>query len=439
MTERDDLRREEWARIQEIMRLRLTRRSLLKGAGVGVAGLSLSAILAACGEDGGTVVGGNGATGISPEDIYDGQIEEGTVQFMNWPLYIDKAKRPNGDRYIPSIEKLKEDLGIDVNYQEDIQDNAEFFGRIQPQLAAGDPTGFDIIVITNGPQFSALTRNGWVWPLDPTRRPNFDQYAQGWAKGPAFDPENTYSMAWQSGITGIAINKDLINGTITKLDDLANPDIVGTDSVNMLRSDMPEWTMINLGIDPTTSGPDEWKVAADWLQFQKDQGVVRSYVTQGYTDDMTAGNVSATMAWSGDVLYYALWAGYSNLEFIGPPAIKGLLWIDNMLIPANSERPDATMAVMDYYYKPNIATKVTEWVLYMAPVKGVQERIAADAEAALEKRYLGYGNKLKATAESNYLFPDESFLSQTSFGREFTEDEEYQEYLSIFEPVWQTS
>ena len=39
--------------IQEILRKRLTRRSLLKGAGAGVAGFSLAAFLAACGSGSG--------------------------------------------------------------------------------------------------------------------------------------------------------------------------------------------------------------------------------------------------------------------------------------------------------------------------------------------------------------------------------------------------
>ena len=33
-------------------------------------------------------------------------------------------------------------------------------------------------------------------------RPNFDANAATWAKDPAYDPGNKYSMAWQSGLTG---------------------------------------------------------------------------------------------------------------------------------------------------------------------------------------------------------------------------------------------
>lgn len=421
-------------RVQEIMRRRLTRRGFLKGAaGAGVAGVSLAALLAACAEDGGPGPGGNG--GISPADIYDGEFESGAIQFANWPIYIDKAL---GGKEYPSLDDFRKESGLEVNYQEIIQDNAEFFGKIQPQLAAGDPTGYDIVVITNGREFTVLTKNEWVWPLDPDRRPNFDANALGWAKDPDFDPGNKYSMCWQSGVTGVAINHDLIKGEFTKFDDLMNPDIVGVDSVNMLRSDMPEFVMINLGIDPTTSGPDEWREAAAWLQKQKESGVVRGYVTQGYTTDMTAGNVSTTMAWSGDVLYYALWAGYPNLEFIGPPTIGALLWIDNMMIPANAEHPDSAMAIMDYYYDVVPATMVAEWVFYMSPVQGVRDLILQHADEAKARGEFGFSKRLQETADSNYLFPDDEFLSYTSLGFPNWTDEAAAEWDAIFAPIWQT-
>jgi len=190
------------SRMQEILRARLTRRGFLRGAGTGAVGISLGALLAACAEEGTT--DGQGPTAVSPEDVFDGEIETGAVNFANWPLYIDKSKDAEGNRIIPSVLQFKDETGIEVNYTEDIQDNQEFFGKIQPQLAAGQDTGYDIIVITNGPQFSALVRNNWVWPLDTTKRPNFDANAAAWAKDPIYDVGNKYSMAWQSGLVIIA-------------------------------------------------------------------------------------------------------------------------------------------------------------------------------------------------------------------------------------------
>ena len=39
-----------------------------------------------------------------------------------------------------------------------------------------------------------------------------------------------------------------------------------------------------------------------------------------------------------------------------------------MLIPANSANPAGALELMDWYYKPEIAQMLTEYVLYMSPV-----------------------------------------------------------------------
>jgi len=436
-------------RMNEIMRRRLTRRSMLKGAGMGVAGFSLASFLAACGGDGngtgggggnGGATGATGATGAVPSgfdiaEIYAGE-PGSSVNFANWPFYLDQSKDETGQVYNPSLALFKEQTGIDVNYEDVINSNEEFFGRLRPVLEAGDSTGWDIIVITNGRIFTALALNEWVYPLDPSRRPNFDANAASWAKDPFYDPGNTYGMAWQSGITGIGYNSDLTNGPITKLDDLANPDKVGQGMVFMLTYDMPDFVMINLGIDPKTSGPDEWKEAAAWLQMQRDSGTVRTYGGNEYLQELQNGNLSACMAWSGDVLYSNIWLLYDTLEFVFPED-GALLWIDNMMIPAGAENPVGAMQVMDFYYDPEVATMVTEWVLYMSPVTATRELILRDADTAEEEGARGRANKLRATADSPYLYPDEEFLSRTSFGRALETDEEAAEWDAIFLPISQ--
>jgi spermidine/putrescine transport system substrate-binding protein len=142
------------------------------------------------------------------------------------------------------------------------------------------------------------------------------------------------------------------------------------------------------------------------------------------------------MAWSGDVLYNALWSGYDNLEFVFPDD-GALLWIDNMLVPVGAANPVGAMKVMDFYYRPDIATLVTEWVLYMSPVPETKELILKDAQKAEDQGYKGYATKLYGTAKSPYLYPDEEFLSRTSFARQLKTDEELQEWNSIFLPISQ--
>ncbi|MEX2276106.1 MAG: spermidine/putrescine ABC transporter substrate-binding protein [Actinomycetota bacterium] len=408
---------------------RMSRRDMLRTAGVGAGTLSMAAILAACSSDeGGTTdTGDNNDT--SP---FDGQTEE-LVNFANWPLYIDKSRNSDGDVIYPSLVGFTKETGIEVNYQEVIQSNPEFFGRIQPQLSAGDDTEWDIIVLTNGRELTAMQINDWVVELDPSKRPNFDANAADFARDPVFDPGNKFTMAWQSGITGIGVNTELVDADITSMDDLADPAKVGTNSVGMLKDDMPDFVMINLGIDPATSGPDEWKQAADWLMMQREAGTVRKYYDQGYFDDFTAGNLPVTMGWSGDVLYGKLWLG-EPFEFIFPEG-GALLWIDNMMIPANAAHPDAAYALMDYVYQPDVAQGITEWVLYMSPVPEVQEMIAEHAKEAEADGDKGYANKLQQTADSEFLWPTPEFLSNTKFAKDLRTDEEIQEWDAIFLPI----
>jgi spermidine/putrescine transport system substrate-binding protein len=138
------------------------------------------------------------------------------------------------------------------------------------------------------------------------------------------------------------------------------------------------------------------------------------------------------MAWSGDILYYKIWED-QPYEF-GVPEGGALLWIDNMLIPANSANPQGAYQLMDHVYQPEIAQMITEFVLYMSPVSAVQDLIAE--HAAQEKGELA--NDLQATADSEFLWPDDALLARTPFGRNLTTDEEREEWDNIFIPVSET-
>ena len=76
-----------------------------------------------------------------------------------------------------------------------IPDAETFYQQIQPYMAAGKPTGWDIAVITNGGTFTKMKQLGQLVPLPADKRPNFDANASDdLAKNPTYDPGNQYSM-----------------------------------------------------------------------------------------------------------------------------------------------------------------------------------------------------------------------------------------------------
>jgi spermidine/putrescine transport system substrate-binding protein len=400
---------------------RMTRRDMIKLGGASVGTLSLASILAACSKE-----SSPGGTNAAPAVNFDPAAAGDHINFSNWPLYMDKAHGT-----YPSLDEFTKQYDITVTYDDEINDNAAFIGELLPQLEAGQDTGRDIIVITNGEYLAGLIQNGWVTELDASRRPNFDANAASWAVSPFYDEGNKYSMAWQSGLTGIGYNTELVVKPPTKLDDLMSTDFFPPKTVGVLKSDAPDLVMINLGINPITSQQAEWDEAAAWLTKLRDSDTFYAAYDQGYVDDLTAKNLAGTMAWSGDVLYYKIWES-QPFDFIVPEN-GALLWIDNMVIPAHSANPAGALELMDFYYKPDIAQMLTEWVLYMSPVPAVQGLIEEHSQKESGK----YADQLAETSESPMLWPDQALLDRVSLGRNITTDDESKAWHATFDSIWE--
>ncbi|HEY7668576.1 MAG TPA: spermidine/putrescine ABC transporter substrate-binding protein [Actinomycetota bacterium] len=419
------------ALLRGLTQRRLSRRDLLRYGGFGAGALSLGAILAACGGQpgggagggGGGTTGGGGGASVEP-GLFDGE-PNGVLNFANWPLYIDK-KKVSGETTYPSLERFTADTGIQVNYREVINSNPEFFGKIQPQLAAGQSTGYDIIVITNGDTLNQLIRLNYLIELPADKHPNFDANANPAIKDPSYDPGNKFTMAWQSGMTGIGWDPAQVaelrpsKPEITSIMDLFDPVFAGKVGMFADNADQPCLVMIGMGINPETSTPDDWQAAADLLQKQKDDGIVRQYYTQNYTNALQNGDVALTIGWSGDIYQLNAEGDASGLQFCIPE--EGIVvWTDNMCIPVGVENPVDAITYMDYVYDPEIAGMIASWVNYFTPVPA-----AADYVDPPE------------LADSNLIFPTEEDLANTYSYYVFKNPEEQQQWNSLFQPIYQS-
>ena len=103
-----------------------------------------------------------------------------------------------------------------------------------------------------------------------------------------------------------------------------------------------------------------------------------------------------------------------------------------------AEHPVDALMLMDFFYQPQVAVNIAEWVLYTSPVDGVQDIIRRHAARALDYGYKGYAAKLEATADEEYLFPNEETLAQTRSMRILTTDDELEQWNDIFSPIYQS-
>ena len=401
----------------------ITRRSFLRRSGAGAGALGLSALLAACGVEGEGGSGGSSST--QSKSVFEGE-PEGTLNFANWPLYIDRERR-GGKFHYPSLELFTKRTGIEVNYETVINANDSFFGKIQPQLQAGQDTGYDIIVITNGTTLDKLFQLDYLIELDHSKLPNFEKYAAPKYQNEAFDPGNKFTIPWQSGITGIGYNPELTGREITSFEDLLDPAFEGKVGMFADNQDLPCLTLAGIGVNPEESTPEDWKKAAEVLTKQRDDGLVRQYYDQNYTGPLQRGEIALTMAWSGDIFQLQA-EGSKQLKFVVPEE-GGILWTDNMCIPQGAQHPVDAITYMNYVYEPKIAAMIAEWVWYITPVPSCQEIVKKDAQKP------GYGY-LKPVATSPLVFPTEEIYQNTFAYRTLTPEEE-EEWNSIFQPIYQ--
>ena len=399
---------------------RISRRSALRGAGL----LGASAFLAACG-----VEGSDNDDKPQAAGFWDTQTKAGVLDFANWPLYMDQEK-VGGKVVYPSLQDFTKETGIKVNYKEVINENEAFLGKITPSLKAGQPTGWDLMVITNGSSLDKLLRQNFLVELDQSKLPNFQKNADPSIKNPSYDPGNKYTIAWQSGLTALAYNPKLTKRPITSFNDLFDPAFKGKITMFGDDEDYPTLTMIGMGIDPVTSTEEDWKRAAEKMKELRPQ--LREYIDNaGEAEVLSSGNAWISMAYSGDIFILNN-SGSPDIKFVIPKE-GAVLWQDNMAIPKGAKHPLDAITYMDYVYRPEVAAMLTEYIAYITPVPAAKELIQADAAKA-EDEDKAYLDDL---VTNPLVFPSEADLAKTKRYRSLTVEEE-QVWDSIFQPIVQS-
>jgi len=344
--------------------------------------LSLPSLLAACG--GSSTPGGTGAAAGTTDEL------KTVLRFSNWPLYIDYDEKT---KKRPTLDQFTQKTGIKVDYFEDINDNAQYFGKIQGALSQGRSIDRDIIVLTDNSRFpGVMVDKGWAEPLDKARIPNMSNLIDA-QKSPPFDPERKFSLPWQSGMTGIAWNED-VTGPVTSIQQLLeDPALKGKVTMLMEFADSVGLTMLANGDDPSTVTDESLAAAIDRIQKAVDSGQIRKFTGNDYAQPLTKGDIAAAVAWSGDVVQ--LLASNPKLKW-AIPKDGGMIWTDNMLIPTGGSAATAS-EYMNFVYDPAIAAQIAAYVNYVTPVNGAKEELAkTDPE----------------TAKNPLIFPTPEMLSQ---------------------------
>jgi spermidine/putrescine transport system substrate-binding protein len=366
-----------------------------------VAALVLTLGLAACGGGGGGIEGGGEKE--SEQVKLEGK-PSGSLTISNWPLYIDKGT-------VPAFEKA---TGVSVKYIEDINSNEEFFNKMQPLLAKGESGDRGIFVLADY-MVSKMHKLGYLQELDKSGLPNVEKNLSPSLQHPPFDPERSYTVPWQSGMTGVIVNTEAAPD-VHSICDLFDPKYKGkVDMLNEVRETVP-LVMKCEGKNPDKATEADWMKAIEKIKGAAESGQIRRFTGNDYARDLTSGDAVAVIGWSGDAVQ--LQEDNKNLEW-RMPTEGCMLWSEDMVIPVGAPNATAAEAWMNYVYEPTVQANIAEYVNYVTPVEGVKP--------ILQKRDPELGN-------NQLIFPSASFTEKCS-PTPTLEGEEEQNVIKAFDSV----
>ncbi|MBT2542950.1 spermidine/putrescine ABC transporter substrate-binding protein [Streptomyces sp. ISL-44] len=376
----------------------LTRRSLLRASGVGALTLGGLSTLAACGIP---PAKREGDAAVSSDDH---SAQEKEINFSNWTEYMDTS---DDEKTRPTLEDFTKRTGIKVKYTEDINDNVEFFGKIRPQLAAGQDTGRDLIVVTDW-LAARIIRLGWAQKLDPSQLPHAYANLIPQFRTPDWDPGRAYSYPWTGIDTVIAYNTKATGGkkvdSVTQM--LDDPTLKGRVGFLTEMRDSVGMTLLDQGKDPGNFTTADFDGAIGRLQKGVDTKQIRRFTGNDYTADLDKGDLAACLAWAGDVIQ--LQAGNPDIQY-AIPAPGYISSSDNLLVPAKARHKANAEKLIDYYYEPPVAAQLAAFISYVCPVEGVKDELAK-IDPAL--------------ADNPLIVPDRAMAAKAHAFRSLTSEEE---------------
>lgn len=344
-------------------RMAMTRRSLLRATGAGALALGGLSALSACG------IPPAGRTDAGRSVDHSGQ--EKRVVFSNWTEYLDVSD--DGKRR-PTLDAFTRRTGITVKYTEDINDNDEFFGKIQAQLAAGQDTGRDLIVLTDW-MCARMISLGWVQRLDAGNLPHASGGVARQFRDPDWDPGRVHSYPWTGIPAVIAYNAKATEGrTVDSVSQLLDdPRLKGRVGFLSEMRDTVGLTLLDMGKRTEDCTSDDFDAAVARLQKGVDGKQIRRFTGNDYINDLSKGDLAACVAWAGDVVQ--LQQDNPDIKYAMPKA-GYMISTDNLMVPNRARHKKNAERLIDYCYEPKVAARIAAYIHYVCPVDGVREELA---------------------------------------------------------------
>lgn len=287
---------------------------------------------------------------------------QGTLNLYNW-----------GNVTPPElIEKFTDETGIQVTVT-DYDSNDTVLARVRQ-----GGHGFDIVVPTNN-YVHIWIEEGLVQPLDRDIVTNIDNIDPQWADVD-FDPGREYSVPYFWGTTGLIVNTSVYDGNPHTSEVIFDPpeELRGRINVVPEMSDIMTMAIRYHGGQQCESDMDILRQARDTLMSAREHWLAMDY---GNIDAYVANDISAGVYWNGG----ALRARLQNADLVyGYPQEGFSIWMDNVMVLADAQNPEAAMQFVNFILEPEHAAMIANYGRYAAGVTGYEEYLDEEMREAPE-------------------------------------------------------
>ena len=315
--------------------------------------LALALVAASC--------GGQSAEGQSvAADCAPGETD-GDLVLYNWSDYIEPSL----------ISQFEAEFGITL--AEDFFESNE---TMQAKISQPG-TGVDVIVPSDY-MVSILKGEGRLLRLDREALPNLDNLAPEFASDLPFDPRGEFSVPYQWGTTGLAVDTEVVGDDFSRSWDLVfNHEDVGVDGpVSLL--DSPRETLgsalRSLGYSVNSTSASELAEAEAVIAA----AAIHVFDSDQFEDLLVDGELAVAHGYSGD-----FFAAFDNADdpdryeyFV--PEEGGVRWVDNLAIPADAPHPCSAHAFINFILDAENGAALTNYTYYGSPNQAAEQFIEAE-------------------------------------------------------------
>ena len=290
---------------------------------------------------------------------------DGDLALYNWAEYIDEEQ----------LAEFAEEYGINATM--DVYDSNE---AMQPIISAGN-SGYDVIVPSDY-MVSILIEAKKIQPLNFDVIPNASNISDDFS-GLYYDPDGSYSVPYQWGTTGIAVNTAEVGTDFPRSWGLIfDPAISGDFDGQIQLLNDPRETMgaalKYLGYSLNSTSEDELNEAKELLKSTASR--LAAFNTDSADEFITQGETVIGHGYSGDMFVQFLEQDNYEDYLYFVPEEGGTRWIDNMAVVFDAPHPCTAHTFINWLLSAEQGAALSDWNYYDTPNQAALDLMAEDPD-----------------------------------------------------------